>query len=93
MDIHAPKGPVHSLKDFSLHILIVTIGILIALGLEGIRETIHEHYQIQETRDLLRKDLRFNQEQLAMQRKALDLTMHQIDSILADAEVEKPDRR
>ena len=38
MDIHAPDKPVHSLREFFIHIAIVTIGILIALGLEGVRE-------------------------------------------------------
>jgi len=38
VDLHVPEGPIRSLKDFLLHIVIVTIGILIALGLENTRE-------------------------------------------------------
>jgi hypothetical protein len=41
MDIHGPVGPTRSLKEFAVHIGIVTIGILIALGLEGIRMAIN----------------------------------------------------
>ena len=31
MEIHGPEGPTKSFKDFLIHIVIVTIGILIAL--------------------------------------------------------------
>jgi len=41
VDLHAPEGPVRSLKDFLVHIVIVTIGILIALGLEQLVEAYH----------------------------------------------------
>jgi hypothetical protein len=57
MEIHGPEGPTKSFKDFAIHILIVTIGILIALGLEGIRETIHEHRLVREARENFRAEL------------------------------------
>ena len=41
MDLHAPEGPIRSVKDFLMHIVIVTIGILIALGLEQLVEMHH----------------------------------------------------
>jgi hypothetical protein len=41
MEFQAPAGPIHSLKDFLLHLGIVTIGILIALGLEQLVEARH----------------------------------------------------
>jgi hypothetical protein len=41
MDLHAPGGPVRSLKDFFVHLGIVTLGILIALGLEQLVEAHH----------------------------------------------------
>ena len=51
MEIHAPESPVHSLKDFLVHISVVTVGILIALGLEGVREAIHNRHLVRETRE------------------------------------------
>jgi cell division protein FtsB len=84
MDIHAPEGPTHSFKDFLIHIGIVTIGILIALGLEGVRETIHERHQIAETREIFRDELVENKKQLAQQRQALKDTIAQLDSTLAN---------
>jgi hypothetical protein len=41
MEFHAPAGPIRSLKDFFLHLGIVTVGILIALGLEQLVEAHH----------------------------------------------------
>jgi len=41
MDLHPPGGPVRSVKDFFVHIGVVTLGILIALGLEQIVEARH----------------------------------------------------
>ncbi len=51
MEIHAPESPVNSLKDFLVHISIVTVGILIALGLEGLREAAHNRHLVRETRE------------------------------------------
>lgn len=62
MDIHPPTGPTHSFKDFAIHILIVTIGILIAFSLEGVREAWREHNQVAETRAAFSKELRFDQD-------------------------------
>ena len=41
MDLHPPGGPVRSVKDFFVHIGVVTLGILIALGLEQLVEAHH----------------------------------------------------
>jgi hypothetical protein len=67
MDIHPPSGPTHSFKDFAIHILIVTIGILIALGLEGVRENRKEHQQVAEARASFQRELRLNQRQLKVE--------------------------
>jgi hypothetical protein len=45
MDLHPPGGPVRSLKDFLIHLGIVTLGILIALGLGQLVET-HQRSKI-----------------------------------------------
>jgi hypothetical protein len=41
MDLHPPGGPVRSVKDFFVHLGVVTLGILIALGLEQLVEAHH----------------------------------------------------
>ena len=35
MEVHPPHSPVRSIKDFMVHLLAITIGLLIALGLEA----------------------------------------------------------
>ena len=35
LDVHPPHEKMHGFKDFLLHLLTITIGLLIALGLEG----------------------------------------------------------
>ena len=64
MDIHPPEGPVHSFKDFLFHLLTVTIGILIALSLEGLLEWHHHRALVQEARINLASEIRENRQHL-----------------------------
>ena len=50
----------NSFKDFLVHISIVTVGILIALGLEGLRETIHTRHLVRETRESVHTEMGFD---------------------------------
>jgi len=38
MDVHPPHGAIHGWRDFFVHLIVITLGLLIALGLEGIVE-------------------------------------------------------
>lgn len=58
MDIHAPDHPILSLKEFFVHIAVVTVGILIALSLEGVREILHDRHLVRETRENFHAELR-----------------------------------
>ena len=60
MEIHAPEGPVNTIKDFLVHISIVTVGILIALGLEGAREAWHNRHLVRETRENVHEEMRYD---------------------------------
>ncbi|HEV2646567.1 MAG TPA: hypothetical protein VGU46_09405 [Acidobacteriaceae bacterium] len=84
MDIHAPEGPARSLKEFAIHILIVTIGILIALGLEGIRETVHEHHLIAETRETFRQELGGDRDNLVLETANVGEMRPKVDAMLRD---------
>lgn len=50
LDVHPPHTPTHTWKDFFLHIATITVGLLIAVGLEQTVETIH---RAQERRALI----------------------------------------
>jgi len=84
MDIHAPMGKIKSLKEFATHILIVTIGILIAFSLEGARESWREHVAVKEIRESLRAELTSNQEQLGKDLSQVRECNAQLDKMIAE---------
>ena len=84
MDIHAPLGKIKSLKEFATHILIVTIGILIALGLEGLRESWREHSAVIEARDAFRAELQLDLKQLKQDQASVGQADAQLDQIISD---------
>jgi hypothetical protein len=84
MDIHGPAGPTRSLKDFAVHIGIVTIGILIALSLEGIRETIYVHRAVREARENFRVEIGENQKNIRRELENARAMQAQIQKIVVD---------
>ena len=62
MEIHAPGRLPASVREFLVHIAIVTIGILIALSLEGGLEWWHHRELALDTRERLRSELHGNQD-------------------------------
>ena len=45
LDVHAPHEPIHTWKGFVIHIATITIGLLIAIGLEQLVEYFHHRHQ------------------------------------------------
>ena len=64
MDIEAPHGPIESWKDFFIHLCIITLGLLIALGLEGMVAHFHERNLVKEARANIRTEIVENQKSL-----------------------------
>lgn len=64
MDIHPPHGDITSVKQFLLHLLTITIGILIALSLEGLLEWHHHRGLVSEARENLRREVEDNKREL-----------------------------
>jgi hypothetical protein len=62
MEVHAPEHPVQTWRDFLRHIVIVTIGILIALSLEGLLEWRHHRSMVREARENIRREIEGNLE-------------------------------
>lgn len=61
MDVHPPHGPIRSWKDFTLHLLTITIGLLIALALEAAVQSLHHRHMVKEARANLRREIVENQ--------------------------------
>ena len=59
MDIHKPKAA-HSWREFLIEIGTIICGIVIALGLEQVVEYVHRAEQLQETREALQREHKYN---------------------------------
>src|ERR1700730_7600037 len=83
LDVHAPHETVRSWKDFFTHIAIITIGLLIAIGLEQTVEHIHHIYQLNEARRELKIELEANRKQLEKNLVTAQQLVAQLDSDMA----------
>jgi hypothetical protein len=82
MDVHAPHEPIHTWRDFLLHLATITIGLLIALGLEGLVEAAHHRHLLHQAETNLRAEMNNNRQTLASDEKQLDGTEQEIESDL-----------
>lgn len=70
VDVHAPHEKIHGFRDFLLHIFTITVGLLIALSLEGAVEWRHHRHLREEADANLAQEIRDNQKDLAAARAA-----------------------
>lgn len=95
MDVHAPHKPIHSIKEFLVHLLAITIGLLIALGLEATAEWVHHRHLARDARENIFQEFRANQKDLLRQLKALPAEEKHLDEILTlvnDAQHGRPQK-
>jgi hypothetical protein len=71
LDIHLPHGKLHGIKDFFIHLLTITIGLFIALSLEGWVESRHHHHLAQEAEDSLRVEIANTAHEVVQQRQMI----------------------
>src|SRR4051794_26459146 len=64
MEIHPPHASVHSLRDFLIHIAMITIGVLIALSAEGVREVLHNRHMASDAEENIRREIGGNRREL-----------------------------
>ena len=71
IDVHLPHGKLLGVKDFFLHLFTITIGLLIALSLEGWVE--HEHHQhlAHEAESGLRAEISTNEHEMGHRRQQI----------------------
>jgi hypothetical protein len=84
MEVHAPHEPIHSWRDFFIHIATITIGLLIAIGLEQTVELIHHRHLVKEARENIRGEIEKNEKTVDK-----DLGYLQTDADLMKADVAK----
>jgi hypothetical protein len=66
LDVHPPHEKMHGFKDFLLHLLTITIGLLIALGLEGCVEHWKQRELKKDADTKLRQEIRENGKEIAL---------------------------
>jgi hypothetical protein len=71
IEVHPPLSKLGGVKDFFVHIFTITIGLLIALSLEGWVEYAHHRHLAHETEQSLRAEIAHNEQSMA----------HQLDTI------------
>jgi hypothetical protein len=64
LDVHAPHQTPNGVRDFAIHLLTITAGLLIALGLEAGVEAFHHRHQRLEAEALIREEIRSNGEKI-----------------------------
>jgi hypothetical protein len=64
LDVHAPHHPIGGWKDFFVHLLTITVGLLIAVGIEGCVELHREHKLVREARETMREEIQHNSGQM-----------------------------
>jgi len=72
MEIHPPHGPIHTKKDFFIHLGTIIAGILIALSLEGLITWGHDRAQVREARTNIALEIRHN-------KQIIDRAMNEIE--------------
>jgi hypothetical protein len=60
LEVHAPHEKVHSLRDFLVHIAAITIGLLLALGLESLVEWQHHRNEARAALERLAQEVAHN---------------------------------
>ncbi len=82
IDVHAPHERISGFKDFLLHLLTITIGLLIALSLEGAVEWQHNRHLVRDAEAGLRGEIRSNAEGIGALRKQVKDENRQLDDDL-----------
>lgn len=82
LDIHPPHSRIRSWQDFLLHLITITIGLFIALSLEGMVEWIHHRHLVHQARDTIYKEMTDNRKLLAV-----DLTSIKDDEARIEADI------
>jgi len=86
VDIHAPHGGIHSWKDFWLHLVTITAGVLVALSLEGVRESLRDRALVREARANIRRELADNLKELDGELRGMPAANEHLDTALKFAD-------
>jgi hypothetical protein len=81
MDVHPPHHPILNVKEFLIHMLAITLGLLIALALEGWVEWLHHRHLVRDARENIAAEMATNQQDVARQLSALPAEEKHLDDL------------
>ena len=100
MEVHAPEHPIHTWRDFFIHLVTITIGLLIALALENAAEALHHRHIVREARENIRREIEANEKQaqtnigfLNADNQQITANLRTIQKLRADPHALDHDRR
>lgn len=86
LDVHAPHQTPNGVRDFFIHLFTITMGLLIALGLEATAEAWHHRHQRIEAETNLRRELEDNLTELDKVRATMPKEEAALENLLQLAE-------
>ena len=91
LDVHPPHEPVHGWRDIAVHLLTITAGLLIALGLEAMVEAVHHHELAAQARENIEREVELNSEHAKANVAKVQAAIDSIDANLAAARKHRDD--
>jgi hypothetical protein len=82
LDVHPPDHKLQGVRDFLMHLLTITAGLLIALALENAAEAIHHRHQRKEAETLIRQELASNRDAVQESNASLQKEMATMAALL-----------
>ena len=83
LDVHPPHHGISGVRDFFIHLLTITVGLLIALGLEAGVEALHHRSERKEAEATLREELTQNRLTLVKNQKNSAQEREELAKVLA----------
>jgi hypothetical protein len=84
LDVHLPHKKIHGVGEFFLHLFTITIGLLIAVGIEGAVER-HQHRELaSQARDTMTAEIRKNSRSVGEALQDIDQEQQKLKSNLAE---------
>ncbi|MES2391359.1 MAG: hypothetical protein V4555_06950 [Acidobacteriota bacterium] len=87
LDVHAPEHNIGGVRDFLIHLLTITVGLLIALGLENAVEAMHHRHQRKEAEAMIRQEIRENEKLIEDSEAQFKQELDGMNTVLASLEM------
>ncbi len=82
MDIHPPEGHIGSFRDFIVHMSMIVLGILVALGLDSGAEVYRHHREVREARENILAEVADNKARLDEALTKAPLVVGELQAVL-----------